>query len=192
MNAIAQYDAIVMGVSAGGFDALRAILPTLPAAFPVPLAIVQHQGEDADGFLCDHLDGIAAIAVAEAHDKMAIQPATAYLAPAGYHLLIGRDRTFSLSVDARVHHCRPSIDVLFHSAALAYGARLIGVILTGANSDGSEGLRAIKERGGLAVVQRPDTAAVAAMPQAALDACEADQILPLSAIGPFLVTCCQA
>ena len=126
----------------------------------------------------------------DADDKQWIKPGTVYFAPADYHLLVEKGE-FSLSVDEAVHHSRPSIDVLFESAADAYGAALIGVILTGANDDGAAGARRIKSRGGLVVAQDPKTAEAPAMPAAAIAAGAVDQILPLDQIGPFLVERCR-
>ncbi len=180
------FEAIVIGVSAGGTAALTCVVPAFGADFPLPIMVVQHRGDDGDGFLEQHLGTIAEIAVVEAVDKMPIEAGVLYLAPAGYHLQVEQTRIFSLSVDAKVAYSRPSIDVLFASAAAAYGARLVGVILTGASSDGSSGLRIIKEHGGLTIVQDPRTAESSFMPQAALDACPVDHVLELSAIGPYL------
>ena len=180
------YEAVVIGVSAGGLHALRAILPRLPKNFPVPVVVVQHRGADSDGFFAEYLDQRCLVQVKEAEEKEEAAPGTVYLAPANYHLLLEDDRTFSLTLESRVRFARPSIDVLFESAADVYGANLIGIILTGANDDGSRGLAAIKKRGGLAVVQSPDDAEVDTMPKAALQATKVDFVLPLAAIGQFL------
>jgi two-component system chemotaxis response regulator CheB len=132
----------------------------------------------------------AHLAVVDALDKQWIQPGTVYLAPADYHLLVERGE-LSLSVDARVEHSRPSIDVLFESAADAYGPATVGVVLTGANADGARGAARIKERGGFVVVQEPESAEAPAMPRAAIAAARVDRILPLERIGPFLVELCR-
>jgi len=187
----ASYEAVVIGVSAGGLDALRTILPCLPEKFPVPVIVVQHRGTGSDDFLSQYLDQCCAVQVKETEEKEAAAGGTVYLAPAGYHLLLEDDRTFSLTLESRVRFSRPSIDVLFESAADVYGSRLIGVILTGANDDGSRGLAAIKKRGGLAIVQDPATAEVDTMPRAALQATTIDFVLPLAAIGPFLANLYQ-
>ncbi len=181
-----HYEAIVLGVSAGGFHALSAIVPEFPESYSLPVIVVQHMGEANEEFLARHLNRHSAVLVKEAGDKEAIQPGTLYLAPPGYHLLIEEDRSFSLSVDPRVNYSRPSIDVLFNSAADVYQGSLIGVILTGANSDGSQGLRNIKERGGLAIAQDPASAEVEYMPQKAIAAAQVDHVLKLEEIGPFL------
>lgn len=180
------YEAVVIGVSAGGMDALRTVLPHLPEKFPVPVVVVQHQGPGTDGYLAEYLDQRCAVRVKEAEEKEKLEPGQVYLAPADYHLLLEDDRTFSLTLESRVRFARPSIDVLFESAADVYGSRLIGIVLTGANDDGSRGLAAIKQRGGLAVVQDPATAEVDTMPKAAIRAAAVDFVLPLKAIGPFL------
>jgi len=181
-----MFEAVVLGVSAGGMHALKTIVQALPAAFSLPIAIVQHLGPQSEAYLAEHLNRFSAIEVKEAEDKETLRPGTAYLAPAGYHLLIEPDRSFSLSVDDKVNYSRPSIDLLFESAADAFGDALIGVVLTGANSDGAHGLRAIKQRGGLAVVQNPDTAEASRMPRAALAATAVDHIVDLERIAMLL------
>ncbi len=122
----------------------------------------------------------------EAGEKEELRPGKVYLAPANYHLLVEDDRTLSLSVDERVNFARPSVDVLFETASDAFGSRLVGIILTGANRDGSMGLKKIRQNGGLTLVQAPETAFADGMPRAAIAACAADHILPLDQIGPFL------
>ncbi len=181
-----MYEAVVMGLSAGGMNVLKTIIPALPATFPLPIAIVQHIAPSSDGYLAEYLGQISAIPVKEAEDKEILRGGTAYLAPAGYHLLIEANRTFSLSIDESVNYCCPSIDVLFDSAADVYRQNLIGIVLTGANADGSKGLKKIKEGGGLAIVQDPLTAEVPYMPQAALNATVIDYILDVSQIAPLL------
>ena len=181
-----RYEAIVLGVSAGGIQALATITPALPEDYTLPLIVVQHMAKDSDGYLSVYLNDLSPILVKEAEDKEPIRQGTVYVAPPGYHLLIEHDRTLALSVDPLVNCARPAIDVLFESAADVYGRRLIGVILTGGNADGSHGLKRIKDRGGVAVVQDPDTAESACMPQAAIGAVQVDRILKLDEIGPFL------
>jgi len=182
-----RYKAVVVGTSAGGMQALKRFLPALPASFPLPIAIAQHMGGDRESFLAGYLDRIAPPAVKEADDKESLRAGHVYLAPGGYHLLIEQDRTFSLSVDPRVNHCRPSIDVLFESAADAFEGSLIGVVLTGANGDGSHGLKTIKARGGLTIVQNPVSAESSRMPQAALDLVSIDHIVELEELAPLLM-----
>lgn len=182
-----RYEAVVIGVSAGGIEALKAILSPLPASFPLPIAIVQHRDVRSDCFLAEYLDRLSGLAVREAEDKEPLRPGHAYLAPAGYHLLVESDRSFSLSVDPRVNYSCPSIDVLFESAVDAFADSLIGIVLTGANADGARGLKAIKARGGVAIVQDPKTAQAAAMPRAALEATEVDYVVDLQDIAPLLL-----
>lgn len=186
-----MFDAIVTGVSAGGMQALKTLLSALPASFPCPIIIVQHIEAQSDSFLSEYLGRLSALRVKEAEDKEMMLPGTAYLAPAGYHLLIEPDGSFSLSVDAKVNYCRPAIDPLFESAAEAFGNRLIGIVLTGANADGAKGLKAIKAHGGLAIVQNPKTAEASYMPQAALEAAMVDYIVDLERIAPLLLQLCE-
>ena len=159
-----MYDAIVIGVSAGGMQALCEIIPELPQDFKVPVIVVQHISADSGDYLPERLNRISAIRVKEAEENEDILPGTAYTAPAGYHLLIEDDRSFALSCEPRVNYARPAIDVLFESAAHVFEDALIGIILTGANSDGAQGLAKIKATGGLTIVQNPKTAEADAMP----------------------------
>lgn len=186
------YRAVVIGVSAGGMEALREILGRLPADFPLPLLVVQHMGGESDDFLARWLDQRCAIRVKEAEDKEVLAACTAYLAPANYHLLVEDDGSLALSLEGWVNFSRPSIDLLFESAADVYGSALIAVVLTGANSDGSRGLVAVKRRGGLVVVQDPAGAEFATMPRAAIQAAKVDFVLPLPAIGRFLANLFEA
>jgi two-component system, chemotaxis family, protein-glutamate methylesterase/glutaminase len=180
------YKAIVIGTSAGGLNALSAILSTLPEDFPLPLLIVQHAAPSNDTFLETHLNRLSSLQVKEAQEKEKIQPGTVYLSPGGYHLLVEDDCTLSLSSDSRVQHSRPSIDVLFESAADVFREALIGVILTGANSDGAHGLKLIKSYGGLVIAQDPETAESSMMPRQAIKETAVDYILPVEEIGPLL------
>lgn len=181
-----KYEAIVIGVSAGGMKALSIIFPDLPADFALPIIVVQHQHPTSDDFLIRHLDERCALKVQQAGEKESVMSGVIYFAPPNYHLMVEEDRTFSLSVDPPVNFARPSIDVLFETAVDAYGSRLAGVILTGASSDGSRGLKKVKDSGGLAIVQDPETAEADTMPKAAVDATEVDHVLPIEKIGPFL------
>jgi two-component system chemotaxis response regulator CheB len=183
---VERYKMIVMGTSAGGMQALREVLSALPEPFPLPIAIVQHIDGHSDGFLAEYLNRESTLTVKEAEDKEPLQAGCAYLAPPGYHLLIETDFTLSLSADARVNYSCPSIDVLFESASDAFEEALIGVVLTGGNADGSHGLKLIKSRGGLAIVQDPQTASCAAMPLAALKNVHADHVVQLREIAPLL------
>ena len=183
-----KYDVILIGVSAGGMEALRTILPHLPAKFQLPIIIVQHIHPHSDGFLAFLLNRQCRIPVKVADEKEPILGGNVYIAPPNYHLLIEEDRTFALSVDAAVNFARPSIDVLFESAAETFREKAIGIILTGGNMDGSMGLRRVKELQGFAVVQAPETAEIPTMPLAALAATRVDLILPLDKIGPYIST----
>ncbi|HEY0372767.1 MAG TPA: chemotaxis protein CheB, partial [Thermoanaerobaculia bacterium] len=182
---------VVLGCSMGGMSAMEQIFSVLPAEFPVPIIVAQHRyrtsGEALPAFLRRH----SKLDVVDATDKQWIYPGHVYLAPADYHLLVDRDGELSLSVDAAVAYSRPSIDVLFESAADAYLGGTVGVVLTGANADGARGAKRIKERGGFVVVQDPQTAESAEMPSAAIAATRVDRILPLNRIGPFLVELCR-
>jgi len=181
-----RYRAIVIGSSTGGMEALRIILEVLPKSFSVPILIAQHVSPHSDNYLATFLDRVCQISVKEAEEKEKAIPGYAYLAPPNYHLLAETDGSLSLSVEARVSYARPSIDVLFESAAEAYNRGLIGIVLTGANSDGSKGLKRIKECQGLTIVQDPNTAQAEAMPRAAINATNVDYITPLIGIGPLL------
>ena len=186
------YELVVIGASWGGFDALRHLLERVPEEVDLPIAIVQHRGPDSrDGALESMLQRVVSRTVREASDKDPIERSHVYLAPPDYHLLVEERGSFALSTEARVQYARPSIDVLFESAADAYGESVIGVILTGANEDGAAGLRRIADRGGLAIVQDPETAARRAMPDAAI-AAASPTVLPLEEIGPFVASRCLA
>ena len=178
--------AVVIGGSAGGLSALSKILSHLPKGFPCPVMVVLHLDPSGGHQLPKLLANHCGLTVKEAEDTEEIFPGRVYIAPAGYHLLVERDYTLSLSVDEPVNYSRPSIDVLFQSAAEAYGPSLVGVIMTGASRDGSMGLRSIKEYGGTAIVQDPAVAQVPLMPTAAIQATEVDHILNLADIGLFL------
>lgn len=178
--------AIVIGGSAGAVHALLELLPSLPADYPFPVMIVVHLPADSDSTLAMLFAARCKITVKEAEDKEPIRAGTAYLAPANYHLLVEPDLRLSLSNEEPVLYSRPSIDVLFESAADAYGSGLAGVILTGANSDGARGLRAIGAVGGWPFVQAPETAESRAMPQAALDACPTARSVALASLPDLL------
>ncbi len=178
-------DLIVIGTSLGGLAALRAILERLHPGFEVPIAIVQHRHRDSDVKLADFLQQTTSFRIQEVEDKDEIQPGRIYLAPADYHLLVEAN-SFSLSTDAPICFARPSIDVLFESAADSYGERLVGVILTGANQDGAAGTAAIKAQGGYAITQTPASAESPVMPLAAINKTQIDAVLPLNEISRHL------
>jgi two-component system chemotaxis response regulator CheB len=179
--------AIVLGASFGAIESLSAILQVLPQAYPLPLVIVVHQPRDRESGLPEVLRAKCRMEVKEAEDKEPIQGGIVYIAPPNYHLLVEPDHRLSLSADEPVLFSRPSIDVLFESAADAYGESLVGVILSGANGDGSRGLRSIWESGGVALVEDPHSARASAMPQAALDACPEARVMSLERIAEFMV-----
>jgi len=182
-----RYEAVVIGVSAGGMQALPEVLLPLSRDFPLPLIIVQHMAPTPnDSYFIEYLNGHCALNVKEADEKELISKGNVYIAPADYHLMIEKDRTFSFSIDNKVNYSRPSIDVLFESAADVFQARLIGIVLTGSNSDGALGLKKIKDNGGLVIVQDPETADAGIMPASAIKACRVDHILPLKQIGKYL------
>ena len=182
-----RYKAIVIGTSAGGVEAAAHIFSKLPAQFTLPVVLVQHLHKNQDTGLIRLYSGRTQLKVKEAEEKEEIKKGYIYIAPPNYHLLIERDQTFSLSVDEKVNYSRPSIDVLFESAADVYGSGLIGVIMTGANHDGALGLQRIKEYGGLALVEDPATAKFPEMPKSALACTDVDDILPLEELANCLL-----
>lgn len=178
--------AVVIGASAGGIDALSLLLPKIPANSQVPVFIVQHISPDSKSFIVDILDNHCNVIVKEALHTEIIVPGVVYFAPPDYHLLIEDDYTLSLSADEKVNFSRPSIDLLFETAADVYGMNLTGIILTGANKDGSAGLKKIKEAGGKTIVQNPEQSFMSEMPEAAIKACQPDKILSLAQIAEVL------
>jgi two-component system, chemotaxis family, protein-glutamate methylesterase/glutaminase len=185
-----MYELICIGASWGGLRAVGRVLADLPDEIEQPIVVVQHRHPDVfvRGLL-ELLGEQTRRPVCDVEDKTPIESNTVYVAPPDYHLLVERG-LFALSLDARVQYARPSIDVLFESAADAYGAGVIGIILTGANEDGAAGLARIKARGGVAIVQDPAGAERRTMPDAAIAATAADAVLPLEEIGRFLYGLC--
>ncbi|MBW2202531.1 MAG: chemotaxis protein CheB [Deltaproteobacteria bacterium] len=182
-----RFECIVIGVSAGGMDALLKILPILPADFPLPVVVVQHlDPHSTDSYFAQYFNERCPIEVREANEREPVMVGNVYFAPPNYHLLIENDKTFSLSSDDKINFSRPSIDVLFESAADVYGQALVGLILTGASSDGAIGLKRIKENGGLTIVQDPKTAESNLMPLSAIQASPVDHILSLQDIPNLL------
>lgn len=163
-----KYHAIVIGASAGGLLTLKKMLPELPSDFPCPVIVVQHVSPQSDGYFIKMLDELCSLKVKEAEDTEKIASGTIYFAPPDYHLLLERDHTLTLTLDEKVNYSRPSIDVLFETAAEAFGSHLIGIILTGANADGSKGLLKIKQYGGFTIVQEPKEAENPVMPEKAI------------------------
>jgi two-component system chemotaxis response regulator CheB len=181
-----RIDAVVIGASAGGVDALGALLPALPAAFRPSLFIVLHLPRERPSLLVEIFARRCALPIREAEDKQPIEPGTVYFAPPDYHMLLEKCLQIALSADEPVHYSRPSIDVLFESAADAYGERLLGIVLTGANEDGAAGLHTIHLAGGTTIVQQPDNAKVPLMVVSALQRGPADFVLSLEEIAEFL------
>ncbi len=180
------HKAVVIGVSAGGLEVLRMLLPLLPAGFPLPVIIVQHLHPLQDRSFLEILGRSCALEVREAEEKEKALPGVVYFAPPNYHLLMESDATFSLSVDEKVNYSRPSMDVLFETAAETFGPGLIGIVLTGAGRDGALGLRRIKENGGTTIVQDPATAQFSIMPLAAMEETEVDYVMNIEEIARFL------
>lgn len=179
--------AIVIGVSAGGLHALIHILSVLPESYPLPIIIVQHRGKDYKDLLEEVLQTKCRLRVKQADEKEKIEPGFVYIAPADYHLLIEQDKTFALTSDMYINHSRPSIDLLFTTAAEVYKDGLIGIILTGASSDGAKGLLEIKRAGGHTIAQDPETAEYAYMPQASIKIGAANTVLTLDEITSYLI-----
>jgi len=184
---IPYFEAVVIGASAGGIRALSVVLSALPADFGLPILVVQHIHPNSDSYLVTILGNHARLLIKQADEKEPIEPNTVYLAPPGYHMLVEDDRTISFSLEAPVKFARPSIDVLFDTAVDVYRNGLIGVILTGANNDGAEGCRRIKQTGGYVIAEDPTSAETPMMPKSAIAATTVDQIIPLPNIGPHLV-----
>lgn len=182
------YQAIVIGTSAGGLFALTSLLQNLPADYHLPLIVVQHRAKDQKNLLEEVLQARCQIRVKQADEKEQILKGCVYIAPPDYHLLIEQDKTFSLTADEPISFSRPSIDVLFESAALTYRAALIGIILTGASNDGAEGMKAIQHYGGLTIAQKPEEAEYPFMPKAAIQKTKIRHIWNLVQIEEFLLS----
>ena len=178
--------AVVIGASAGGVEALSVLLPALPTGLQAAVFIVLHLPRDRTSLLVQVFGPRCALPVREAEDKEPVEPGTVYFAPSDYHLLIDRGPTLALSADALVHFSRPSIDVLFESAADIYGSRLLGIILSGANEDGAEGLATVHQAGGVTVVQTPAGAPAPYMLESALARTDVDFVASLDGIAAIL------
>ncbi|WP_044042230.1 chemotaxis protein CheB [Caballeronia insecticola] len=179
----ARIGAVVIGASAGGVEALNLLLPVLPKAFAAPVLVVVHVRQGQPSLLPGLFAARCALAIEEPFDKDEIAPGTVYFAPPGYHMLVeaegGAAPSIALSIDPPVRFSRPSVDVLFESAAHAYGERLLSIVLSGANDDGARGARTIREAGGACWAQDPATATAPAMPLAAIAADAANEVLTL-------------
>jgi two-component system chemotaxis response regulator CheB len=177
---------VVIGTSLGGLNALSVVLGGLPRDFRLPVAVVQHRTKEPDSGLADLLQRRTSLPVGDVEDKMPVEAGRVYLAPPDYHLLVGREQ-FALSIEAPVLHARPSVDVLFDSAASSFGPGVLAVVLTGANGDGANGAVVVKLRGGRVVVQDPRDAESPVMPAAAMSKGVADVVLPLHDIAAQVV-----
>jgi two-component system chemotaxis response regulator CheB len=183
---MSRYSIVVIGTSWGGLAALTELLGSLPGDFAVPIAVVQHRSKESERLLPQLLQDATDLTVCEMDDKDPLVPGTVHLAPANYHALIDAG-SVTLTVEDPVRFSRPSIDLLFISAGDTYREGTIGIVLTGANEDGSRGLQHIVKRGGLALVQDPKTAEIPIMPAAAIKAVSSAEVLPLSAIAKRLL-----
>lgn len=177
---------VVAGASWGGIEAATQVFAALPADFPAPVVLVQHQRISAENRLAELLSSRTPLRVVTPQHGEKLQPGTLYVAPPGYHALIEETDVLALGMHWPVHYCRPAIDELFFSAGQIYGRGTLGLILTGANEDGAEGIRYISRRGGVTVVQDPATAEAPIMPKAAIALGGAQYVVPLQDIGQFL------
>jgi two-component system chemotaxis response regulator CheB len=185
------YEAIAIGASTGGIDALLGLLPALPPRLNAAVMIVVHIPPQRDSLLPQIFQERCALPVREADPGEPIRPGHVYFAPPDYHLLVEADRTWTLSQDAPVHFSRPSIDVLFETAAWSFGPRLLGILLTGANEDGARGMRAISDAGGVTWAQSPDTALASIMPQSAIALGGVNDVLSITQIARRLQKLCD-
>lgn len=189
----ASFDCLVIGGSSGSVELLLRLLPQLPVEFPCAVLICIHAAPNTTAGLVELLASRTGLPVFEAEDKQAIVPGQILLAPGGYHLLVERDHSLSLSLDPPVKHARPAIDVLFESAADCYRERLLALILTGASADGTAGCIGVQQRGGRVLVQEPGSAQAATMPQSVLDHLQPEAVLPVEEIPATLIRlCCSA
>ncbi len=182
-----SYRLVVIGGSAGSLDVILKILAVLPGVLPVPVVIVLHRKNSNDTLLTDLLSTKTRLRVKEVEEKEPLRPGHLYIAPADYHLLIEKDYTFSLDDSEKINYSRPSIDATFETAADVYGFSLIAILLSGANTDGVEGLKKIKQSGGLTIVQEPESAEVSYMPQQAINNVDIDIVADAAAIGRVLL-----
>ena len=187
MSEPARYHAVVIGCSAGGLQALIILLGDLPVKCQIPIMVVQHRSKDERDLLEEVLQNRCKIRIRQADEKQTIESSCVYIAPPDYHLLVEQDMTFSLTTDEKVNYARPSIDILFETAAEVYRNKLVGIILTGANSDGSNGIKAIRKNRGLTIAQDLAEAEYPTMPEAAVKSGAVDKILRLEEIRQFLL-----
>ncbi|HEX2969870.1 MAG TPA: chemotaxis protein CheB [Bacteroidales bacterium] len=179
-------EAVAIGTSAGGIEALTFLLPHIPAGCMKVFFVVQHISPESDSSFVRIMNDKCRIKVREACNTEDISPGTIYFAPPDYHLLVEKDFTLSISMDEKINYSRPSIDVLFESAAEAFMNNLTGILLTGVNRDGSRGMKRIKELGGRTIVQSPDDAAFSEMPSSAMRLITPDNIMTLNEIADFI------
>jgi two-component system chemotaxis response regulator CheB len=187
-NQIDQTELLLIGGSSGSLEVVLRILAALPADFSLPILLVLHRSNTTDSLLNEVLLLKSGMPLLEVEEKEPIRPSTVYLAPADYHVLIEKDRTFSLDYSEKLHYSRPSIDVTFTSAAEVFGSRLMAVLLSGANEDGTAGMQAVKDHGGYTIIQDPEDAIVHYMPQHALKQVQADAILAGNDLLRFLLS----
>ena len=181
-----KYRAVVIGTSAGGMEALKEIFENLDKSFVLPIIIVQHISPYSTNYLPEYLQKFTHLKVKEVDEKEKIERGFVYITPPNYHTLIELDETFSLSIEGRVSYARPSIDVLFQSAAYCYREKLIGIILTGGNFDGASGMKLIEEKNGYSIVQNPEGAEIDSMPRAVIESCRVNYIGDLKNIAEKL------
>lgn len=176
----------MLGASAGGLAAFTAVLETLPPDYALPVLLVQHRAKDSADLFEEVLQRKCRLNVRQPEEKEKISAGNVYVAPPDYHMLVETDRSVSFSVEGPVQFSRPSIDVLFESAAMVYRSRLVGIILSGSNNDGTQGIRAIRKAGGLTIAQDPEEAQYDYMPRAAIDSAHVDFVWTLATIARFL------
>jgi two-component system chemotaxis response regulator CheB len=186
-----QFGAIVIGVSSGSINALKCIFSALPVSFSIPIIMVQHISANSDNEWIKLLNNKSNLTIKEADEKEKVESGHVYIAPTNYHLLIENDKTFSLTINEYVNFVRPSIDILFESAAEAYKNKLNGIVLKGSNNDGAKGIKRIKELGGMVIIQDPETAESPTMPASAIAAVEPDYILSSEKIVELLLKIIQ-
>lgn len=184
------YRILLIGGSAGSLEVVLPLIESLKESFYLPIIIVVHRKTDSDGFLSQLLSKRSGMTVKEAEDKEQIQNRTIYIAPADYHLLIEKDHSLSLDFSEKIHYSRPSIDATFETAAEAYGTGAIGILLSGANDDGMEGIKAIQKAGGLTIVQDPSSAMVSYMPDKAIQFVKIDHVLTQTAMTALINRIC--
>ena len=181
-----MYGAIIIGGSAGSFKIISRVIVSLPADFPIPLIVCVHRLRNVKAGIISALSNNSSIKITEPFDKDPIEPGTVYIAPANYHLLIEQGNFFSLATSKPINHSRPSIDIAMKSAASAYSKRVLGILVSGANSDGAEGMIAIHQAGGTTIVQDPEEAEIPSMPEAALDSYKPDYVYNTDKIIKFI------